>query len=470
MTRWFRDRDPSRGIPAVSLRSLLPDARLIGCLDLVVSGCGDDSRRIEPGEIFAAIRGERLDGHDFARRAIERGACGAIVERPIELDGAVQVIVPDSRAAHARLVQALAGDPASRLKTIVVSGGRARAAAAWGLASILEADGERCGVVAADGAWTDGTRWYPGPGRPPAPAALLGIAETLATRGCRRLVVETTPSLATATDLACLGPIEALIVPDSLPGDDLESRIATRRALKRLALQVRPGGFVAVSSDDPEAELLGAVNLDAERLAFGAGPLADITGNLVIGGLMSPSYLHAPRLGLPIRFCPRGSRNARGAFGAAAAALALGVEPARIAEGLQAVSQVRGRLEPIDLKGPFVVVREELDGESSLRGAFAELRSLGSRRLVCVIAPEAPRRGELARLCGTLSDLVVTGDDRREVIELGLARAAAGDAVLILGGSGRHIESRPAGVHVADDRSIVASWLRRNAGPARRSA
>src|SRR5580658_10056331 len=50
-----------------------------GALEL--SGCSIDSRTVRPGELFFAVRGERLDGHDFVLAAVERGAVAAVVSR-----------------------------------------------------------------------------------------------------------------------------------------------------------------------------------------------------------------------------------------------------------------------------------------------------------------------------------------------------------------------------------------------------
>src|SRR5947209_17560174 len=111
MSRWFVDRSPQRGIPSVSLRRLLPGARFVGCPDWEVSGCSADSRRLDPGQLFVAIRGPRHDGHEFVPQALERGAAGVVVERPCPEAGRLQVIVPDARAALAKLCQAPAGDP-----------------------------------------------------------------------------------------------------------------------------------------------------------------------------------------------------------------------------------------------------------------------------------------------------------------------------------------------------------------------
>ena len=122
MARWFVDRQPQQGIPSVSLRRLLPEARFVGCEDFEVSGCTADSRRLDPGQVFVAVRGERHDGHAFVAQAMERGAAGVVVERPVPEAGRLQVVVPDSRAALARLCQALAGDPSEQMLTLGVTG------------------------------------------------------------------------------------------------------------------------------------------------------------------------------------------------------------------------------------------------------------------------------------------------------------------------------------------------------------
>ena len=99
MVRWFVDRLPQRGIPSVSLRRLLPEAQFVGCADWEVSGCTDDHRRLEPGQVFVAVPEARpgYDGHLFVREALERGAAGVVVEHPCPEAGRLQVVVPDAR-------------------------------------------------------------------------------------------------------------------------------------------------------------------------------------------------------------------------------------------------------------------------------------------------------------------------------------------------------------------------------------
>ena len=64
-----------------------------------VTGVTHDSRAVGPGMVFVAVPGLRVDGHDFVPAAIEAGAAGVIVERPIPGVAAPQIVVDASRPA-----------------------------------------------------------------------------------------------------------------------------------------------------------------------------------------------------------------------------------------------------------------------------------------------------------------------------------------------------------------------------------
>ncbi|MEW5773822.1 MAG: UDP-N-acetylmuramoyl-tripeptide--D-alanyl-D-alanine ligase [Thermodesulfobacteriota bacterium] len=73
--------------------------------ELMLAGVSTDSRTVEPGQLFVCLRGERFDGHAFARDAVAKGASAVLAERPLpEVMGLVPVMVaPDSLAALGRL-------------------------------------------------------------------------------------------------------------------------------------------------------------------------------------------------------------------------------------------------------------------------------------------------------------------------------------------------------------------------------
>src|SRR6185369_3266729 len=79
--------------------------------DLLLSGIEDDSRRVQPGNLFVAVRGLRVDGHDFVAQAIERGAAAVAVERsPGELT-VPQLVVDRGAASLASAAAWWYGDP-----------------------------------------------------------------------------------------------------------------------------------------------------------------------------------------------------------------------------------------------------------------------------------------------------------------------------------------------------------------------
>ena len=193
MARWFVDRLPQRGIPSVSLRRLLPEAQFVGCADWEVSGCSDDHRRLDPGQVFVAVRGARpgYDGHAFVLEALDRGAAGVVVEHPCPDAGRLQVVVPDAMAAHARICQALAGDPSHHLLTAGVTGSFGRTITALMVRSIFEAAGQRTGLLGALGFYDGDDRpTRSGPASSPSGVGRsgrgLGRGSSAAARGGRR--------------------------------------------------------------------------------------------------------------------------------------------------------------------------------------------------------------------------------------------------------------------------------------------
>lgn len=88
-----------------SLRSLLDMSQgivagILPAPDLVFNGAQTDSRKVRPGQLFVAYRGDSLDGHDYAPQAVNNGASALLVERPLALS-VPQVVVPDPRASLA---------------------------------------------------------------------------------------------------------------------------------------------------------------------------------------------------------------------------------------------------------------------------------------------------------------------------------------------------------------------------------
>ena len=81
-----------------------------------VTGIADDSRRVEPGNLFVAVRGLRVDGHDFVGQAVERGAAAVVVESAQRGLAVRQLVVDRGAASLASSAAWWHGDPSRELQ------------------------------------------------------------------------------------------------------------------------------------------------------------------------------------------------------------------------------------------------------------------------------------------------------------------------------------------------------------------
>ena len=165
-----------------------PVTRAGGGDDLLLQGLVTDSRAVTPGCLFACVRGGRSDGHRFAERAVAAGAAALLTDRPVP--GSVpQLRVPSVRALLGPLGALLAGDPADRLRLVGVTGSNGKTTTSTLVRGVLEAAGERAGVVttlgARVGALQRGTRLT----TPEAPE-LHGLLRWMLDEGATSAVVE----------------------------------------------------------------------------------------------------------------------------------------------------------------------------------------------------------------------------------------------------------------------------------------
>ena len=115
----------------------------------VVSLC-DDSRRVLPGSVFVAVRGYKVDGHNYLNQAIDQGAIAVIVEDeslvPDDYSGAV-VIVDDARMALNQLANKFYGEPFNELFCVGITGTNGKTSTAYLIEAILKEYGWKAGVL-----------------------------------------------------------------------------------------------------------------------------------------------------------------------------------------------------------------------------------------------------------------------------------------------------------------------------------
>ena len=116
-------------------------------LDARVGGVAIDSRAVQAGDLFVALRGAAADGHDFVRDAISRGAVAVAGDRPLTSLGVPYVRLADSRAALSWISAAFHGWPGRHLTVIGVTGTDGKTTTTNLIYQVLLAAGIKAGMI-----------------------------------------------------------------------------------------------------------------------------------------------------------------------------------------------------------------------------------------------------------------------------------------------------------------------------------
>lgn len=392
---------------------------------LVITRVTDDSRQVEPGTLFVAVRGLTVDGHDFCAAAADRGATAIVAERALHL-AVPCVVVEDSTRALALCAARLCGEPARRLRLIGVTGTNGKTTTTYLIEAILASAGLKPGVVG-----TVGYR-YAGlvekaPFTTPTPLLLHQLLGRMVEAGCTDAVMEV------SSHALQLGRVHGLdfsvaafthLTQDHL---DLHGSMEAYLQAKLLLFRrhMRPGGTAVVHldgkgasrvlealSDRPDVRILRCSAVDGERDAEVG--LHGIRHS--IDGLTGTLRLGTREVELRSRLL--GAYNAENLVVAAGCGHAAGLSDEDIVRGIAEQTGVPGRLERVDGGRDFAVLVDYAHTPDALERAIGVLRALCKGRLVVVFGCGGDRDRGKRPLMGAAvargADLaVVTSDNPR---------------------------------------------------------
>ena len=334
--------------------------------DWVASGVSIDSRGLNPGDIFVALRGPNRDGHDFVQAALERGAAAAIVDRDVPAlpKGASLLRVPDTLVALEAL--ATAARARSRARIVAVTGSVGKTGTKEALRLALATAG---GTYASAGGLNN--HWG-------VPLSLARMPPDVS-YGVFELGMNHPGEIAALTRL--VRPHVAVITtvePAHLSFFPSVAAIADAKA--EIFLGLEPGGTAVLNRDAPQFERLAKAAADRglRILTFGASEGSDARLTEAIDAEPG-SHIRARFLGRDLLFdlgAP-GLHMAQNALGVLLAAQALGADPDRCAAALARFSPQKGRGERFSVATPdgsATIIDESYNANpASMRAALALL-------------------------------------------------------------------------------------------------
>src|SRR5215469_247669 len=465
-----------------------------------VTGVEYDSRRVKPGNVFVAMRGEASDGNRFLSQAIRAGAVAVVTDSDETPRDVAWARVAHGRRALAVVSQNFYGHPAGRLALTGITGTNGKSTTAFSIESILSAAGRKCALVGTIEYHVAG-KVLPAPHTTPEALELQRIFRQAADHGASEVVMEVS-SHALAQGRTYGIPFEVGVFTN-LTRDHLDYHATMEEyfAAKRILFE---------RSEIPEPRC-AVLNVDDEagvRLAkFSKGQSSRvITYGLLHGDVHATQVeitAHGTRFRVvtPDDTIPVDSRligrvNVYNILAAIAVAYARGCSSHAIAEGVRTLARVPGRFERVDCGQAFTVVVDYAHTDDALRNLTALAREFvkaSGGRVITVFGcggdRDRSKRPLMGEAAGKGSDfVVVTSDnprsedpanivedalpglrqtrtrhavelDRKKAIRLALIEAMPGDMVLIAGKGHEKYQITREGTFPFDDTEVAAEAL-----------
>lgn len=452
--------------------------------DPLITGVTHDSRTVGPGDLFVAIPGAVVDGHDYVERAIAAGAAAVAVERTVTCPS--QIVVPDTREALPWLASAVYGDPSIHLPVVGVTGTNGKTTVTHLLGQIVDASGRTPGIVGTIGARIGGIEASVARTTPEASDLQRLLAEMI-DAGVDVAAIEV------SSHALSLHRVDAIrfrvaaftnLMQDHL---DYHGDMARYFAVKASLFTPDRADHAVIGVDDESGRSIAA-STAVPTTTVAVDSDADITASSLEESFDGTSFsMNTPIGALPVYLPIPGRFNVHNALVAGAIALELGIEGDAVIRGLASETTIPGRFERVvGDDGPAVVV-DYAHTPDAIEAVVRDARRLSTGRIIVVFGAGGDRdrekRPAMGRAAAAADLVILTSDnprsedpdvirasvrsgigastvvvdepDRRRAIRRGLEAAGPDDLVLILGKgheAGQEIAGR---IEPFDDRDVA---------------
>ena len=477
----------------MKLNELLKNIKPIGITgdtDTEITGVNIDSRLIAAGQLFVAMKGTQVDGHQFISKAIEQGAAAVLCEDMPEsvTAGVTFVQVTSTEDAAGKVATLFYGDPSRKLKLVGVTGTNGKTTVATLLYNMFRAMGYKCGLLSTvcnyiedEAIAADHTT--------PDPIELNQLLHRMVEAGCEYAFMECSSHAIAQrriSGLSFVGGIFTNLTRDHL---DYHKTFENYRNAKKSFFDGLPKTAFAITNADDRNGMIMVQNTKATVKTYSTRVAADFKGKL-LECHFEGMYLEIDGREVGVQFI--GKFNVSNLLAVYGAAVMLGKRPEDVLVVLSTLHSVRGRLEPIHCAAGYTAIvdyahtpdalanvlnaiHEVLDGKGkviTVCGAGGN-RDKGKRPLMAqeavrqsdkvIITSDNPRfenpqdiiNDMLEGLNSRQREKVLSIVDRREAIRTACMLAHKGDVVLIAGKGHEDYQEIQGVKHHFDDREVV---------------
>ena len=448
--------------------------------EVSVSGVNIDSRLVEEGGMFIAIRGTQADGHAYIPSAEEKGAKAIVCENMPEKQNpnVAYVVVPDAQAVAGRLATTFYGNPSQRLRLVGVTGTNGKTTIATLLYDLFREMGHKCGLLSTVCNYIDGEA-YPSTHTTPDAISLNRLLAQMVEAGCEYAFMEVS-SHALAQErvggLEFAGAIFTNLTRDHM--DFHETMENYLKAKKSFFDNLPRNAFAITNLDDKNGPVM-VQNCRGDIKNYSTRTICDYRARLVethLDGMILEFNNREFSTMLTGRF------NISNLLAIYGAAVELGKDPEEVLRVMSTLHSADGISAIVDyahtpdaLKNVLGTINEVLRGKGNIitvvgaggnrdkgkRPIMATEAVKGSNRVI--LTSDNPRFEEpqdiindmLAGLSDEQKKNVISIVDRKEAIRTACALAQKGDVILVAGKGHEDYQDVKGVKHHFDDKEII---------------
>ena len=406
-----------------------------------IAGISMDSRRVRPGDLFAALRGGRADGNSFIAQAFGRGASAVLTDclrngNEIKDGGPVFIEVGDGRLALARVAANFHGNPSGRLQVAGVTGTNGKTTTAFLIRQALERLGKKAGLIGTV-KYIVGGRQMPAAFTTPEAPDFQRMLREMLEAGQTHAVSEVSSHALVQRRVDCTTFKTAVFT--NLTRDHLDFHKTMGiyyEAKKRLfteLLEKDPSSPAIVNTDDPfgrrlARELSGRAPVIGFGMGEGSGIRAVSVRNRVSGLAFDLVFRGESRA---VRSNLVGAHNVYNLLSAFGALIGFGFSAEEAAAGIESLDGVKGRFERMECGQDFLVVVDYAHTPDALQRLIGTARAIiggdeNSASLGATVPGESSIPGRIIVVFGCGGDR-----DRGKRPEMGRIAAEMADFVIV---------------------------------------
>lgn len=426
----------------------IAQVQITGNSDIDICSIYSDSRKVTDGALFIAVKGFSVDGHDYIKTAIDKGAVAIMfddsdkaMEQVAGHEGITMIQVASARKALALAADNYYGNPSRKLTLVGITGTNGKTTTVTLLYRLFKTLGYKCGLLSTIANYV-GDKGTEAVNTTSDPLTINSLLSQMVEEGCTHCFMEVS-SIGIEQDRTA-GLKFKVGIFSNLTHDHLDyhKTFAEYLRCKKLFFDTLPSSAMAITNIDDKNGMIMVQNTKAEVVTYSCHKVADHTCR-VMEQSFEGMLLKIDGTETWCRLI--GMHNAYNLLAVYTTAICLGEDPTEVLIALSNLTPAPGRLENINGPRGLSVIIDYAHTPDALENVLKTLRETSpSRNLVCLFGcggdRDKTKRPEMAAIAEKYADkIIVTADNSRsektsdimEDIKAGFSRKGLSKAIFI---------------------------------------